>query len=306
MMNNHQKPTLVVLAAGMGSRFGGLKQVEGVGPHGEAIIDYSVYDAIRAGFGKVVFVIRHDIREAFVAKVSRRWEGKVPIVLAYQEPELGVPAGLPDMPPREKPWGTAHAVLAAAAEVHEPFAVINADDYYGIDGFSQMSHFLTHTCQSSHFAMVGYVLARTLSEHGAVSRGVCEVNADGRLSTVTERHRIRRERSHIVYAGDHDEAVSLPQNTLVSMNFWGFHPSVFSTLQCDFEQYVRTNYQNPKGEFYIPTVVNRMIREEQLRLSVLPSQDQWHGVTYREDKPKVEEVFTALVGQGLYPSPIWS
>jgi NDP-sugar pyrophosphorylase family protein len=305
-MAQNIRPTLLILAAGMGSRYGGLKQVDGVGPNDEAIIDYSIFDAVRAGFGKVVFIIRKDIEEAFYDKIARRWDGKVEWVFAFQEPELGLPADMPDLPKREKPWGTAHAVLAAAEVINEPFAVINADDYYGIEGYRKMADFLQNQCSSTHFSMLGYVLGNTLSDFGTVSRGVCEMDAQHFLTEVNERHKIRREAGGIFYTGENGQDVFLKNDTLVSMNYWGFHPSIFPVLQNDFAHYARANYQNPKSEFYIPLVINRMIREGDLQLSVIPNDDQWYGVTYREDKPFVEKALANLVAAGKYPSPLWS
>lgn len=305
-MASKTKPALLVLAAGMGSRYGGLKQVDGVGPAGEAILDFSVFDAIRAGFGKVVFVIRKDIEAAFYEKIARRWEGLIPWDFAFQEPDLGLPADMPEMPPREKPWGTAHAVLAAADLIDVPFAVINADDYYGIEGYKKMADFLNNHCHPQHFAMLGYVLRNTLSDYGTVSRGVCSMDRQNMLTEVNERHKIRREQTGIYYTNEQGADVPLGEDTLVSMNYWGLHPSVFEVIRNDFKGYARANYLNPKSEFYIPTVINRMIREEELRLSVIPNDDQWYGITYREDKPLVEEALADLTKQGMYPSPLWT
>lgn len=303
--NTSLKPTLLILAAGMGSRYGGLKQVDGVGPNGEAIIDYSIFDAIRAGFGKVVFVIRKDIETAFKEKISSRWEGKISLEHVFQQPEFGVPPDLLPNLKREKPWGTAHAVLAAKNVIKEPFAVINADDYYGIQAYQKMADFLNGQCAPRLFSMMGYVLGRTLSDHGTVSRGVCKMDGHHYLTTVTERHKIRRQENGIFFTDEDGLDVLLSDNSLVSMNFWGFHPSIFEIIKRDFEQYARENLENPKSEFYIPTIVNRMIDEEGLKLLVIPNDDQWYGVTYREDKPIVEDAILEMVQKGLYPSVLW-
>lgn len=304
--NANSKPTLLILAAGMGSRYGGLKQVDSVGPSGEAIIDYSIFDAMRAGFGKVVFVIRKDIEAAFREKISFRWEGKIAVEHVFQQPESAVPARLLPEVKREKPWGTAHAVLVAAEYIREPFAVINADDYYGIEAYRKMADFLNAQCTPGLFSMMGYVLGRTLSDHGTVSRGVCKMDADNYLTTVTERHKIRRENSGILFTDENGADVSLPESSLVSMNFWGFHPSIFKVIEEDFIKYVDKNLDNPKSEFYIPTVINRMIDEDGLKLLVIPNDDQWYGVTYREDKPIVENAILKMIKAGLYPASIWT
>ncbi len=300
------KPSLVILAAGMGSRYGGLKQVDSVGPGGEAIIDYSIYDALRAGFGKIIFVIRKDIEVAFREKISQKWEDRAEVIHVFQESDLCLPDDLPeDMPPREKPWGTAHAVLAAAEAIQEPFAVINADDYYGMEGYQKMADFLKNTCSPSHYSMLGYVLRNTLSDNGSVSRGICSMDESNMLTTVTERHKIRKENGQVLFLDDDGSDKPLSDASLVSMNFWGFHHSLLDVIKKDFHGYARENWQNPRSEFYIPLVINRMIIEDELNLEVIPNDDLWHGVTYREDKPVVEAAFKKMVASEKYPVGVW-
>lgn len=303
-MSIKHKPSLVILAAGMGSRYGGLKQIDGVGPSEEAIIDFSIYDAIRAGFGKVIFVIRRDIEDAFKKAVSNKWKNKIEVVHVFQEMDLAVPTLPADAPDRLKPWGTAHAVLAARPAVEEPFAVINADDYYGIGGYQKMADFLNNTCTPRHMSMLGYVIGRTLSDYGSVSRGVCSMDENNALTTVTERHKVRRENGQILFTENEKDSPLTEQN-LVSMNYWGFYPTLMDIIHDDFQKYALANYQNPKSEFYIPLVINRMINEDGLNLEVIPNDDQWYGVTYKEDKPIVQKAMKGLVDAGKYVSPVW-
>ncbi|MCB9267920.1 MAG: nucleotidyltransferase [Lewinellaceae bacterium] len=297
------KPTLLILAAGMGSRYGGLKQVDGVGPQGEPIIEYSVYDAIRAGFGKVVFVIRKDIEQAFREKFSNKFEDKVQVEYAFQAVNTPI-EGITELPEREKPWGTAHAVLVARHLIEEPFAVINADDYYGISSFEDIARFLKNDCRPDHYAMIGYQLDKTLSEAGHVNRGICSVDANGLLTDVVERHRIHRSAAGIFYE-ENGEKHSLSEEALVSMNFWGLHPRVFDEIHRQFLRFVEDNKDNPKAEFYIPTVANQLIQSGKVKLSVLPNKEKWYGVTYREDKAMVEKAFEGLVEEGRYPGRLW-
>ena len=287
----------------MGSRYGGLKQVDGVGPSGEAIIEYSIYDAIRSGFGKVVFVIRQDIEAPFREKFSRKFENKIEVVYAFQEINSPI-EGLSELPAREKPWGTGHAVLVAADVVQEPFAVINADDYYGITGFETIARFLRDDCAPDHYSMIGYQLDKTLSEAGFVNRGVCEVDANGYLTDVVERHGIQRDNGSIVYEEDGGR-YALDSGVLVSMNFWGFHPNLFDALRGQFLEFVEANRDNPRAEFYIPSSVNLLIKSGAVHLSVLPNDEKWYGVTYREDREMVESAFRELVLKGKYPKSLW-
>lgn len=297
------KPTLLVLAAGMGSRYGGLKQVDELGPAGEALIEYSVYDAVRAGFGKVVFVIRHSIEAAFKEKIGDQFAGKIEVLYAFQEMDSPI-TGIDHFPAREKPWGTAHAVLVAQDLIQEPFAVINADDYYGITGFQTMADFLSKDCTPQDYSMIAYELANTLSDAGHVNRGVCEVNDQGHLTTVVERHKIHRGENGIQYE-ENDTLHPLGEKDLVSMNFWGFHPNIFETIRHSFIEFVAKNQDQPRAEFYIPLVVNQEIQAGNVNLHVLPNDEQWYGVTYQEDKSKVQQAFKVLGEQGRYPNPLW-
>jgi len=298
------KPTLVVLAAGMGSRYGGLKQVDPVGPSGEAILDYSVFDAVRGGFGKVVFIIRRDFEAEFKDKVGRKYEGLLPVDYCYQDiadlpPPYAVPAG------RTKPWGTAHATRAARGVVSEPFAVINADDFYGRDAFAKLGAFLSSAAEGGdklHFAMVGYRLDLTLSENGSVARGICDVADDGTLRGV-------REMTKLVRAGDvaenrenPDAPEKVPLDARVSMNLWGFTPGLFDALEKRFPDWLAVNGAKEKSEWYIPFVVDELIHEGKADCRVLPTDSSWFGVTYREDKPHVTAAVRALVEAGEYPS----
>ena len=244
------KPTLLILAAGMGSRYGSLKQMDGVGPANETIIDYSVYDAIQAGFGKVVFVIREFFAEDFRNHVVNKFSDQIEVVFAFQEVNTPI-EGIDELPERSKPWGTAHAVLVARDVINEPFAVINADDFYGSDSFQQISQFLQNDVTTKDHAMVGFRLAKTLSPNGSVSRGVCEMDAANMLQTVVERTKIQREDGTIYYY-ENDQPHALAETSLVSMNFWGFHPSIFDHMHRMFLDFVRDNKENPKADFYIP------------------------------------------------------
>ena len=287
----------------MGSRYGGLKQVDGVGPRGEPIIEYSIYDAIRAGFGKVVFVIRKDIEPAFRETFGDKFEDKIKVEYAFQAVNTPI-EGIAELPEREKPWGTGHAMLVARHLIQEPFAVINADDYYGISSFEDMAHFLKNDCTLDHYAMIGYQLDKTLSEAGQVNRGICEVNEAGLLTDVVERHRIHRAAEGIVYEEEGEKHL-LSEKALVSMNFWGFHQQIFEEIHQQFVDFVKENRGNSKAEFYIPTVVNQLIKTGKIRLSVLPNKEKWYGVTYREDRAMVEKAFGVLVEEGRYPGRLW-
>ncbi len=294
------KPTLLILAAGIGSRYGGLKQVDSIGLHGEAIIEYSIYDAIRSGFGKVVFVIRKSIEDDFKAKFSGKFEDKIAIEYAYQELDMFV-EGITDLPKREKPWGTAHAVLAAADVIHEPFAIINADDFYGITAYPAMADFLTNECTPDYYAMIGYILKNTLSDNGSVSRGVCVIDENNVLSAINETHKIERVNGQIQSEG----GGQLSESTLVSMNFFGFHHTVFPALRESFINFVQHNRDNPKAEFYIPLFVTEQIQAGKVKMTVIPNEEQWYGVTYREDKEVVQQAFSGLTDAGNYPQGLW-
>ncbi len=297
------KPTLIVLAAGMGSRYGGLKQLDGVGPSAETIMDYSVYDALRAGFGKVVFIIRKSFFDDFTEKVTQKFADRIEVFFVFQEVNSAV-TGVEDLPDRTKPWGTAHAVLVAAPLVREPFAVVNADDYYGVTSLQMMGDFLSTHAAPDHAAMVGFELAKTLSDNGSVSRGVCAMDEAKLLETVVERHKIERIDGQ-VYFQENEQKVALSENSLVSMNLWGFHPSIFEAIRVHFIEFVKENYQNPTAEFYIPLVVNNLMEQGKMKVSVLPSEEKWYGVTYKEDKASVQKALLQLNENGVYPNPLW-
>ncbi|MEO6036933.1 MAG: sugar phosphate nucleotidyltransferase, partial [Saprospiraceae bacterium] len=292
------QPTLLILAAGIGSRYGGLKQVDGMGPGGEAILEYSIYDALRAGFGKVVFVIRQEIEAAFHEKVGRKIAPHIQVEYAFQEMHTGL-EWLPEQPHREKPWGTGHAILSAREHLTEPFVAINADDFYGADAFQVMADFLLNECSPEEYGMVAYQLGNTLSENGSVSRGVCFVNDTGYLSEVIERTQIERSPEGITYV---EEGIlhHLPDHTPVSMNFWGFHPTVLEEIAKQFRAFVLQHLDQPKAEFYIPKVVNNLIECDKIKLKVLNSDSQWYGVTYPEDKETVQAALAGMAERGIY------
>ncbi|MGE4568506.1 MAG: NDP-sugar synthase [Bacteroidales bacterium] len=301
------KPTLLVLAAGMGSRYGGLKQIDKLGPSGETIIDYSIYDAIQAGFGRVVMVIRKSIEADFKEVFLNKYKGKIDISYVLQEVEY-VPEGLTYTPERVKPWGTAHAVLMAADAIKEPFAVINGDDFYGADAFRTMGKFLSQitNMEARTYSMVGYPLANTLSEYGTVARGVCEVEGSGFLTGVVERTSISRIDGVIQYKDEAGSLHPVPEASAVSMNFWGFTPSFFGYLRSMFADFVKENGMNPKSEFFIPLVANKLVKSEEATIKVLNTQAEWFGVTYKEDRPWVVARFETLAKEGIYPSPLFA
>jgi dTDP-glucose pyrophosphorylase len=301
------KPTLLVLAAGIGSRYGSLKQIDPIGPFGETIIDYSIYDALKAGFGKVVFIIRREIEEDFKEVFVKKFQNIIPVEYVFQEISR-VPEGITIPAGRVKPWGTGHAVMMAADVIHEPFAVINADDYYGSDAYLKMAAYLTSLDknQQNDYSMVGYLLKNTLSEHGAVSRGVCRLSQDSFLEAVTERTDIQHTHGSIAYREKDESWIFLPGEAIVSMNFWGFTPSFFERLSHQFSDFIQQNYNQPKAEFYIPTVVDNLIKSGEAKVKVLKSTDQWFGVTYKEDKPVVIGKIKQLIKTGMYPAKLWS
>ncbi len=298
------KPTLVILAAGIGSRYGGLKQIDTVGPSGETIIDYSIFDAIRAGFGKVVFVIRENIEQEFKAHFLGKLQHKIEIDFALQEINR-VPKGISYPGERVKPWGTGHAVLVTADKVHEPFAVINADDFYGASAFQLLADYLSqlHREADTH-CMVGYQLNNTLSDFGYVSRGVCEVDQEGNLTGVTERTHIECKDGKIVYT-ENGQEILLRGNETVSMNMLGFAPSIYPHVQQYFEDFIRKNNEQLKAEFYIPSVVNQVIKEGKGSLKVLNSSEKWFGITYKEDKTIAQQSIRKLIQKGIYPAKLW-
>ncbi|WPP51486.1 nucleotidyltransferase family protein [Catalinimonas niigatensis] len=298
------KPTLLVMAAGMGSRYGSLKQVDRFGPSGETIIDYSIYDAIRSGFGKVVFVIRESIEAEFKQLFYGKFSDKIAIDYALQELDR-VPEGIKVPAGRQKPWGTGHAVLVAADKIREPFAVINADDYYGQQAFQIMADFLSQTGNEEH-VLVGYRLRNTLSEHGYVSRGICEVDHEGYLSSVTERtHIYITPKQEVVYQTDEGKEVKLTGNEVASMNLMGFTPNVFAQFEASFKAFLQENLHHPKNEFYLPSVVNEIISSRQARVKVLNTTDHWFGVTYQEDKAIAQRKLKELADAGVYPENLW-
>ncbi len=286
----------------MGSRYGGLKQLDELGPSGETIIDYSLHDALEAGFKKIVFVIRKSFEEDFKKKVSDKILGRAEVCLVFQEFDSEIKGLKFPLPEREKPWGTGHAILACEGVVKEPFAVINADDYYGKDAFKQIYQFLLNEVSSTCYGMVGYSLSKTLSENGYVSRGVCQTS-NGWLREITERTKIKREPNGIFYE-DGSEKYLLPPDSVVSMNFWGFHHSIFPHLTESFNRFLETKSQDPKAEFFIPIIVDEMIKSGLLQLKVMTSKDQWYGVTYKEDKKTVMQVFADFSSAGYYTQPV--
>ena len=298
------KPTLFVLAAGMGSRYGGLKQIDGLGPSGETIMDYSVYDALRAGFGKVVFVIRKDFEEAFRKVVISKYADKVPCEVCFQSVD-SVPEGCTFNPERTKPWGTNHAVLMAKDLIKEPFAVINADDFYGRESFQVLADYLKSVeGTTGKYCMVGYRVANTLSENGSVSRGVCATDENGYLTDVVERTKIEKVGDKIIYTEDGVDTEISP-NSPVSMNMWGFTPEYFDYVEKAFVEFLKTRGQELKSEFYIPTLVNDMIRNGEATCKVLDTTSKWFGVTYAEDRPQVVMKINNLVKEGVYPEKLF-
>ena len=298
------KPTLFVLAAGMGSRYGGLKQIDGLGPSGETIMDYSVYDALRAGFGKVVFVIRKDFEEAFRKAVISKYADKVPCEVCFQSVD-SVPEGCTFNPERTKPWGTNHAVLMAKDLIKEPFAVINADDFYGRESFQVLADYLKSVeGTTGKYCMVGYRVANTLSENGSVSRGVCATDENGYLTDVVERTKIEKVGDKIIYTEDGVDTEISP-NSPVSMNMWGFTPEYFEYVEKAFVEFLQARGQELKSEFYIPTLVNDMIRSGEATCKGLDTTSKWFGVTYAEDRPQVVMKINNLVKEGVYPEKLF-
>lgn len=302
-----EKPTLMVLAAGMGSRYGGLKQMDPMGPNGETVLDYSVFDALRAGFGRVVFVIRRDFEQAFREGVGAKFCDRVPVEYAFQSLD-DLPEGFAVPEGREKPWGTAHAIRAARDLVNGPFAVINADDFYGRDAYVQLSQFLSQARDESdkaHFAMVGFELRRTLSDFGSVARGICRANANGYLESVVEMTKIFKTDTGAENREDGVAPIQLTGGELVSMNMWGFSPALVPLLETKFREFLAAKGGELKSEAYIPMVVDELIREGKADTLMLPTKSEWFGVTYREDKPQVMASIARLVEAGEYPANLW-
>ncbi len=302
------KPTLVLLAAGMGSRYGGLKQLDGLGPNGETIMDYSIYDAIKAGFGKIVFVIRKDFEQEFREKVLSKYEGHIPAEVCYQSLDA-LPEGFTVPEGREKPWGTNHAVMMAKDLIHEPFCVINCDDFYNRDSFMVIGKFLADLPDNSTntYAMVGFRVGNTLSENGTVARGVCSKDANDLLTTVVERTEIMRVDGKVSYKDENGEWVAIEDNTPVSMNMWGFTPDYFAHSDAYFKQFLSDpkNQANPKAEFFIPLMVNELVNNGTSTVKVLDTTSKWFGVTYSADRQATVDRIQALVNEGVYPSKLF-
>jgi len=297
------QPTLLILAAGMASRYGSMKQIQGFGPNGETIMDYSIYDAVRAGFKKVVFIIRKDFAEDFKNIFEPKWKDKVALDYVFQD--LHAYIGSFQVPAeRTKPWGTAHAVLCAQEVVHEPFAVINADDFYGRDAFEKAYAFLTKDVNDKLYSIIGYELAKTLSDNGTVSRGVCQVDAKGNLVSIAERTKIYQDGDKITYE-EGDKKFEVPFDSKVSMNFWCFAPSVFPYITKLFAEFLKEEGTNPKAEFFIPIIGDKFIRDGKGAIKVIPTDAQWFGVTYKEDAPDVQASLNKLIANAEYPSKIY-
>lgn len=299
------KPTLFVLAAGMGSRYGGLKQLDGLGPNGETIMDYSIFDAIRGGFGKVVFVIRKDFEEDFRTKILSKYENHIPVEIVFQSLDK-LPEGFSCPEGRTKPWGTNHAVLMGKDVIKEPFAVINADDFYGRDSFAVLGKELaTVAGKKNEYSMVGFRVGNTLSESGSVARGVCDTNADGYLTTVVERTAIERIDGEIQFADENGKKVVLNDNVPVSMNMWGFTPDYFDYSEEYFKEFLRNNMEDLKSEYFIPLMVNELVTQNIARVKVLDTTSKWFGVTYADDRQGVVDKIQALINAGEYPEKLF-
>jgi len=303
-----KEPVLVVMAAGMGSRYGGLKQMDLVGSGGELIIDFSLYDAVMAGFKKVIFIIKKEMEEDFRALIDGRSGRFIEVDYAFQDindlpPGYSVPEG------RVKPWGTGHAVLSCRGKINGPFCAINADDYYGPGAFQSMYDFLEHAEDGEFYSysMIGYRLENTLTEHGHVARGVCEITGDGYLADIKERLKIMRRDGKIQYTENDEDWVTVPEGTTVSMNFWGFTPSFLEELEKRFPAFLdKTLKENPlKGEYLLPQIVDQLLKENKARVKVLPSYDRWVGVTYKEDRESVMNALQSMKDKGLYPEKLW-
>ena len=302
------KPTLLLLAAGMGSRYGGLKQLDGLGPNGETIMDYSIYDAVKAGFGKIVFVIRKDFEQDFREKILSKYEGHVPAELVFQSLD-SLPEGFSVPEGREKPWGTNHAVLMAKDVINEPFLVINCDDFYNRDAFMVIGKFLSNLPEGSKnkYAMVGFRVGNTLSENGTVARGICSKDADGNLTTVVERTEIKRVDGPVCYKDEEGNWIAVEDNTPVSMNMWGFTPDYFDYSEAYFKEFLSDpkNMENLKAEFFIPLMVNELINEKTATVEVLDTTSKWFGVTYAADRDDVVARIQKLIDEGVYPNKLF-
>jgi dTDP-glucose pyrophosphorylase len=298
------KPTLLVLAAGMGTRYGGNKQLDEVGPSGETIIDYSIYDAIRAGFGKIVFVVRRDIEEQIKERFVERLKDKIEVDYVFQE-ITNLPEGVNVSPERQKPWGTSHAILVTREKIHEPFGVINADDYYGVESFTILHDFLVNDKDPNCYSIVGYKLGNTLSEHGHVNRGVCKAGSDGLLQGIVETRQISKTHDGAVAPGPDGKELNFTGNEIVSMNLWGFKPSCYDFLGEEFRNFINRSGMDLKSELDIPTSVDKFVKNGDIRIKVLMSNERWFGVTYREDKPFVVKSIREMIRKGTYPARIY-
>jgi len=299
------KPTLFVLAAGMGSRYGGLKQLDGVGPHDETIMDYSIYDAIRGGFGKVVFVIRKDFEDDFRVKILCKYERSIPVATVFQSLDR-LPEGFQVPEGRTKPWGTNHAVMMGKEVINEPFAVINADDYYGRDSFEKLGKELTLASgKQNEYCMVGFHIGNTLSESGSVARGVCATDKSGYLTACVERTAVERINGEIQFVDENGKKVVLDENTPVSMNMWGFTPDYFAYSEEYFKVFLRNNMTNFKSEFFIPLMINELVTKNLVRVKLLDTTSKWFGVTYMNDRPGVVANIQALIDAGEYPDRLF-
>lgn len=297
------KPTLVLLAAGMGSRYGGLKQLDPMGPNGETLMDYSIFDAIRAGFGKVVFVIRHDIEEAFKSSIGSKYEKYIPVEYAFQSLD-DLPQGFSVPDGRVKPWGTGHAVYAARNVVKGPFVLINADDFYGSDGYLKMSKFLA-AGNPGEFAMCGFLMKNTVSENGSVSRGICDIDGNGNLVNVVEHTKIFKENGKYISKSDGRADEEFAADTVVSMNMWGFQDTLFEYLEDLFIEFLKEKGTELKSEFYIPAVVDSLVKQNKITAKVIVSESSWFGITYQEDKPEVQKSLKELIVNGVYPEKLF-
>jgi hypothetical protein len=298
------KPTLLVLAAGMGSRYGGNKQLDQVGPGGETIIDYSIYDAIRAGFGKIVFVIRRDIEDQVKDRFVNKLKGKIVVDYVFQE-ITNLTEGAKVSPERQKPWGTSHAILVAEPKIKEPFGVINADDYYGVESFKILHDFLVNDKDPNCYSIVGYKLGNTLSEHGHVNRGVCGVGKDQLLKNIVETRQIEKTKDGAIAPGPHGKIHHFTGDEVVSMNLWGFKPSCFHFLGVEFRNFIDAYGMDLKSELDIPTSVDKFVKSGEISIKILMSNERWFGVTYREDKPFVVDSINMMIGKGVYPGKLY-
>lgn len=299
------KPTLLVLAAGMGTRYGGNKQLDEVGPSGETIIDYSIYDAIRAGFGRIVFVIRRDIEEQVKERFVEKLDGKIDVDYVFQE-TTNLPEGVKVSQDRQKPWGTSHAILVTKDKINEPFGVINADDYYGVDSFKILCDFLVNDKDETNYCIVGYKLGNTLSDHGHVNRGVCQADEKGFLKNIVETRQIEKTKTGATAPVADGSLIHFSGNEIVSMNLWGFKPSCYDFLGKEFRNFIDTQGMDLKSELDIPTSVDKFVKSGEITIKILMSNERWFGVTYREDKPFVVESIRKMIRNGIYPARIYS